>query len=45
MEKNATLADLFQNRNWLCNLSYITDIFEKLNELNASLQGKNSSIA
>jgi hypothetical protein len=26
-EKNPTLADLFHNENWLCNLSYQIDIF------------------
>jgi hypothetical protein len=35
---------LFHNENWLCNLSYLTDIFEKLNELNTSLQGENANI-
>jgi hypothetical protein len=28
----------------LCNLSYLTDIFEKLNKLNTSLQGKTANI-
>jgi hypothetical protein len=42
--KNPTLADLFHNENWLCNLSYLTDIFEKLSELNTSLQGENANI-
>jgi hypothetical protein len=44
MEENPILADLFHNENWLCNLSYLTDIFEKLNELNTTLQGENSNI-
>jgi hypothetical protein len=26
-QENPTLADLFHNENWLCNLSYLTDIF------------------
>jgi hypothetical protein len=29
---------------WLCNLSYLTDIFEKLNELNTSLQGETANV-
>jgi hypothetical protein len=29
-EENPTLADLFYNENWLCNLFYLTDISEKL---------------
>jgi hypothetical protein len=44
MKENLTLADLFRSENWLCNLSYLTDIFEKLNELNTSLQGENADI-
>jgi hypothetical protein len=43
-EKNPTLAGLFHNENWLCNLSYLTDIFENLNELNTSLQGETANI-
>jgi hypothetical protein len=41
IEENPTLADLFHIENWLCNLSYIRDIFEKLTNLNVSLQGEN----
>jgi hypothetical protein len=43
-EENPTLADLFHYKNWLCNLSYLTNIFEELNELNTSLQGENANI-
>jgi hypothetical protein len=39
-----TQLDLFHNENWLWNLSYQTDIFEKLTELNISLQGENANI-
>jgi hypothetical protein len=28
-EENPILAGLFHNENWLCNVSYLTDIFEK----------------
>jgi hypothetical protein len=44
MDENPTLADLFHNENWLCNLPNLTDISEKLIELNASLQGENANI-
>jgi hypothetical protein len=43
-EVNPTLADLFYSQNWLCKLSYLTDILEKLNKLNISLQGDNANI-
>jgi hypothetical protein len=43
-DKNPTLAGLYHNKNWLCKLSYLTDIFEKLNELNTSLQGETANI-
>jgi hypothetical protein len=43
-DENPTVADLFHNENWLCNLSYLRDIFEKLNELSTSLQGENANI-
>jgi hypothetical protein len=35
--ENPTLADLFHNENWPCNLSYVSDIIEKLNESNTFL--------
>ena len=37
--KNDWVA-LIDDNSWLLNLSYLTDIFEKLNSLNLSLQGK-----
>jgi hypothetical protein len=43
-EENPTLAGLFHNEKWLCKLSYLTVIFEKLNELNTSLQGETANI-
>jgi hypothetical protein len=43
-EESPTLADLFHNENWLCNLSYLTDVSGNLNELNTSLQGENANI-
>lgn len=35
---------LFTDNKWLGTLSYMVDIFEKLNSLNLNLQGENSSI-
>jgi hypothetical protein len=43
-EENPTLAGLFHSENWLCNLSYLTDIFKKLNELNTSIQVETANI-
>lgn len=39
-EKKSKHAEFFQNKEWLVKLSYLSDIFLKLNELNLSLQGK-----
>jgi len=35
-----TLAEHFLNEEWLAILSYIADIFDKLNSLNINIQGK-----
>ena len=43
-EHNPTLAENFCNDRWLLILCYLVDIFEKLNDLNLSLQGRNSTI-
>nr|XP_054593370.1 SCAN domain-containing protein 3-like [Nothobranchius furzeri] len=43
-EHRSPHATLFQDTDWLAKLCYLADIFSKLNELNTSLQGKNSSI-
>uniref|UniRef100_A0A3B3IMQ0 Uncharacterized protein n=1 Tax=Oryzias latipes TaxID=8090 RepID=A0A3B3IMQ0_ORYLA len=37
-------ATMFENTDWLAKLCYLADIFRKLNELNMSLQGKDTSI-
>uniref|UniRef100_A0A3B4ZJB4 HAT C-terminal dimerisation domain-containing protein n=1 Tax=Stegastes partitus TaxID=144197 RepID=A0A3B4ZJB4_9TELE len=37
-------AILFQDTDWLAKLSYLADIFGKLNELNMSLEGKDTNI-
>jgi hypothetical protein len=33
------LARFFEDEEWLCRLANLTDIFQKLNELNLALQG------
>jgi hypothetical protein len=43
-ERNSDLVKYFQDENWLCKLCYLSDIFEKLNELNLSLQGENTNV-
>ena len=43
-ESNSNLLKDFQDKNWLCKLCYLSDIFEKLNDLNLSLQGQNSNV-
>ncbi|XP_075472991.1 protein FAM200B [Ascaphus truei] len=43
-DHNPTLAAKFCNERWLQILCYLSDIFEKMNDLNSSLQGKNSNI-
>lgn len=35
---------LFEDMHWLAKLSYLADIFSKLNELNVSLQGKDTIV-
>ena len=43
-ESDSDLLKYFQDKNWLCKLCYLSDIFEKLNDLNLSLQGQNSNV-
>ena len=43
-ESNSDLLKYFKDKNWLCKLCYLSDIFEKLNDLNLSLQGQNSNV-
>ncbi len=38
------LATLFEDNNWIAKLAYLADIFTKLNELNLSLQGRDTTI-
>jgi len=42
LERNNKLSEHFLDEQWLAILGYIADIFEKLNCLNLSLQGKNT---
>ena len=42
-ENNSEYVKLFQNEIRLCKLCYLSDLFEKLNELNISLQGENTN--
>lgn len=44
LDSSPTLATLFLDEKWLLILCYLADVFEKLNELNVSLQGRNSNI-
>ena len=41
---SAELASIMADKIWLCKVAYLADIFNKLNELNLSLQGSNSNI-
>lgn len=38
------LSEWFHDANWLVELAYLSDIFNKLKETNLSLQGKENSI-
>jgi len=38
------LFEWFHDENWLIKLAYLSDIFNKLNETNLGLQGKENSI-
>ena len=44
IEHRSPHATLFQDTDWLAKMCYLADIFSKLNELNMSLQGKDTSI-
>ncbi|XP_034733456.1 zinc finger BED domain-containing protein 5-like [Etheostoma cragini] len=44
MEHGSQLADHLTDPDWLTRLAYLSCIFEKLNGLNLSLQGENTSI-
>ncbi|KAL4123079.1 hypothetical protein QTP88_015312 [Uroleucon formosanum] len=44
MDHNVTLAETMNDVTWLCQLSYLADIFNKMNELSLSLQGRTLTI-
>ncbi|KAK2708151.1 hypothetical protein QYM36_013914 [Artemia franciscana] len=37
--KKSAFSSLFENQDWVCRLAYLADIFDKLNDLNLSMQG------
>ncbi|KAI5152134.1 zinc finger BED domain-containing protein 5/7/8/9 [Enteropsectra breve] len=43
-EENNVFSDLLTNKSWCTKLSYLNEIFEKLNNLNSSMQGRNENI-
>lgn len=43
-DKNPHLSHLFVNKKWVQKLCYLVDIFEKFNDLNLSLQGRETNI-
>ena len=44
LEKNSDLAYKFSDEKWVLKLAYLCDIFNLLNELNLSLQGKMTTV-
>ena len=44
LEKNSDLANKFSDEKWVLKLAYLCDIFNLLNELNLSLQGKMKTV-
>lgn len=38
-EQNSNLADYFHDNLWLLKLCYLADIFDKINDMNLSMQG------
>lgn len=44
MNNNASLAETINDTTWLCHLSYLVDIFNKMNDLSLSLQGRTLTI-
>lgn len=39
-QNNSPLADLFSNSVWLAHVAYLADVFDQLNALNVSVQGR-----
>ena len=44
LEKNSDLANKFSDEKWVLKFAYLCDIFNLLNELNLSLQGKMTTV-
>ena len=44
LEKNSDLSNKFSDEKWVLKLAYLCDIFNLLNELNLSLQGKMTTV-
>jgi len=44
LEKNSDLANELSDENWVLKLAYLSDIFNLLNELSLSLQGKMTTL-
>ncbi|XP_064411255.1 zinc finger BED domain-containing protein 5-like [Latimeria chalumnae] len=43
-DNNSPLVHYFSNTHWVSLLAYLADIFERLNSLNVSLQGRNANV-
>ncbi|XP_064416286.1 zinc finger BED domain-containing protein 5-like [Latimeria chalumnae] len=43
-DNNSPLVHYFSNTRWVSLLAYLADIFERLNSLNVSLQGRNANV-
>ena len=43
-QNNLPLTDLFSNSVWLTHVAYLADVFEQLNTLNVSMQGRGNNI-
>ena len=38
LEQKSAFSSLFENQDWVCRLAYLADVFDKLNDLNLSMQ-------
>lgn len=43
-EYKSPFATMFEDTKWLAQLAYLPDVFSKLNDLNLTLQGKDSNV-
>lgn len=44
MDHNAPLVMVLNDEDWVCKLAYLAGIFNKLNKMNLSLQGKTATV-